>query len=145
MREHLHEAREHRAGLRSAIGSVERALAAPAGERYEQWAKELGHELDELAAALHSHIEATEAPGGLLDDIFHTEPRLARRVQRVRDDHGVLLHRLEAARAALPTSAEGVQDARERVVDLLGGLVRHRHLGADLVYDAFNVDLEAAD
>ena len=145
MRDHLHEAREHRAGLRTAIGNVERALAAPAGERYEQWAKELGNELDELGDALERHIASTEAPGGLLDDIFHTEPRLARRVQRVRDDHGILQHRLEAARAALPTSADGVSDARDKVVELLGGLVRHRHLGADLVYDAFNVDLEAAD
>ena len=145
MRDHLHEAREHRAGLRSAIGSVERALAAPAGDRYEQWGKELAHELDELSDALERHIESTEAPGGLLDDIFRTEPRLKRRVQKVRDDHGVLRHRLEAARAAIPTSAEGVADARDRVVDLLGGLVRHRHMGADLVYDAFNVDMEAGD
>jgi hypothetical protein len=28
---------------------------------------------------------------------------------------------------------------------VLAGIVRHRHLGADLVYEAFNVDIEAAD
>ena len=145
MRDRLNEVREHRVGLRDAIGDVERALAAPAGERYEQWGKELAHELDELAEALERHIAVTEAPGGLLDEILHQEPRLARRVNIVRDDHQVIRDRLAAARAALPHDADGVGEARDRTVALLESVVRHRHLGSDLVYDAFNVDLEAAD
>ena len=145
MRDHLSEAREHRAGLREAIGEVERALAAPAGDRYEQWGKELRHELDGLGDALERHIASTEAAGGLLDDILHEEPRLARRVQLVRDDHVVLLRRLDNARAALPGGADDVGHARDRVVELLEAIVRHRHLGSDLVYDAFNVDIEAGD
>ena len=145
MRDHLDEAREHRAGLRDAIGGVERALAGPAGERYERWGKELAHELDELGEALERHIAVTEAPGGLLDEILHEEPRLARRVHLVREDHAVMRQRLEDARAALPFDADGVAAARDRVVALLESVVRHRHLGSDLVYDAYNVDLEAAD
>lgn len=145
MQDRLNRAREHRAGLRDAIGSVERALAGPAGDRYERWGKELGHELDELDDALERHIAATEAPGGLLDDILQQEPRLARRVHLVREDHEVLRQRLHDARAALPTTADGVGGARDGVVDLLEAIVRHRHLGSDLVYDAFNVDIEAGD
>lgn len=145
MSEHLSKAREHRAGLRDACGAVERALAGPAGERYEQWGKELAHELDELGDALERHISTTEATGGLLDDILHEEPRLAKRVQAVRDDHVALQRRLELARKAIPTDEAGVRDARDRCVELLEAIVRHRHLGSDLVYDAYNVDMEAGD
>ena len=145
MSEHLSTAREHRAGLREACGSVERALAAPAGERFEPWGKELAHELDELGDALERHIAATEAEGGLLDDIMHEEPRLARRVHLVREDHLTLRRRHELARHAIPTDETGVANARDRCVELLEAIVRHRHLGSDLVYDAYNVDMEAGD
>ena len=145
MRDHLRNARAHRAGLRDAISNVERALAAPAGERYERWSKELAHELDELGDALERHIANTEADGGLLDDILHEEPRLARRVQLVRDDHQVLRDRLNEARAVLPATDGAVPQARDLTVALLEAVVRHRHLGSDLVYDAYNVDMEAAD
>jgi hypothetical protein len=63
------------------------------------------------------------------------------RVEKVRQDHTALRHRLELAQHALPD----VADTRERTVELLTAIVRHRHLGAELVYDAYNVDLEAAD
>ena len=145
MRDHLSQARENRAGLREAIGNVERALAAPAGNRYEPWGKELAHELDELGEALERHIAATEAPGGLLDDIVHEEPRLAHKAWLVREDHGALRHRLDEARAALPLGEDDVGLARDRVVELLEAIVRHRHMGSDLVYEAFNVDMEAGD
>jgi hypothetical protein len=145
MRDHLSQAREHRAGLREAIGNVERALAAPAGNRYEPWGKELAHELDELGEALERHITATEAPGGLLDDIVREEPRLAHKAYLVREDHGALRQRLDDARAALPHTEADIGTARDRVVDLLGAIVRHRHMGSDLVYEAFNVDMEGGD
>jgi hypothetical protein len=145
MHDRLSEARHHRAGLRDAIGNVERALVAPAGERAERWSKELRHELDELGDALERHIATTEAAGGLLDDIVQQEPRLARRAYLVREDHVLLRRRLDEAREVLPAGPADVPAARDRAVALLEAVVRHRHLGADLVYDAFNVDMEGGD
>lgn len=145
MPEHLDRAREHRAGLRSAIGRVERALAAPGGGRVPAWSKELADELDALAEVLETHVRVTEEPGGLLDDIVEHAPRLAHRVQKVRDEHVTLQQLCEAARRTVPCDADCVREARDRSVELLTALVRHRHVGSDLVYDAFNVDLEAAD
>jgi hypothetical protein len=145
MHDRLSEARQHRAGLRDAVGAVERALAAPAGERADRWSKELAHELDELGDALERHIAATEAEGGLLDDIVQQEPRLARRAYLVREDHLLLRRRLDEARAVLPSEPDDVATARDRSVALLEAIIRHRHLGSDLVYDAFNVDMEAGD
>ena len=34
---------------------------------------------------------------------------------------------------------------RDQVVSVLTEIVRHRQLGSDLVYDAYNIDIDAAD
>jgi hypothetical protein len=141
----LEQARRHRAGLRAAIGRVERALSGPAANRADVWAKEVLDELHELGDALEQHITITEAPDGLLADIVEAAPRLSRRVEQARSDHVHLRDRLGSASEALARDDVDVHDARDRVVELLTGLVRHRHLGADLVYEAYNVDIEAAD
>jgi hypothetical protein len=39
----------------------------------------------------------------------------------------------------------GVGQVRELVLDVLRQIGHHRHLGADLVYQAYNVDIEASD
>jgi len=139
------QARENRAGLRAAMGEVERSLASPASGRVEAWAKTLGQDLEQLGAALETHIAASENPGGMLDDILEAAPRLSHRVEKARRDHTELRYRLEAAVRALPYDGGDTHAAHEQVVEVLAGIVRHRHLGADLVYEAFNVDIEAAD
>ncbi|MCU1377581.1 MAG: hypothetical protein JWN29_564 [Acidimicrobiales bacterium] len=145
MDDHLHEARQQRAGLRAAVGRVERSLATPAVGRMADWAKELGAELDVMGDALQLHITVTEADDGLLHDIVQHAPRLAHRVDRVREDHALLRRHLERARDALPRRDGDVAAARDLTIDLLTAVIRHRHMGADLVYEAYNVDLEAAD
>lgn len=148
MSENLEQARKHRAGLRVAIGSVERALASAAHGRVAAWSGDLRTELSALADALDAHVELTEASDGLLADIAASAPRLAHRVQKAKEDHVVLRAAVARALEVLPPgdgADAGVERARDRVVELLTALVRHRHLGADLVYEAYNVDIEAAD
>ena len=145
MTDPLERARAHRAGLRAAIGRVERSLSTPAPGRADVWAKELQAELNGLSEALEQHIALTEADDGLLADIIEAAPRLAHRVDVTRNDHLHLRDRLRAALESLDGGEEGVANARDRTVELLTALVRHRHLGADLVYEAYNVDIEAAD
>jgi septal ring factor EnvC (AmiA/AmiB activator) len=127
------------------MGRVEGALATAASGRAEAWAKELRDELDDLSAALEQHIAITESPDGLLADIAEAAPRLTKRVERARDDHVALRASIERARASLTGAEDATHDARDLVVELLTALVRHRHLGADLVYEAYNVDIEASD
>jgi len=146
MSDAIERARERRAGLRAAMGDVEKSLASPAAGRIHAWAKFLRDDLEKLSAALDLHIAATEAPGGLLDDIVAIAPRLANAVNQARLDHQQLRYRLDAAMHSLPTDSDSeAKAARNHVVEVLAGLVRHRHFGADLVYEAFNVDIEAAD
>jgi acetylornithine/succinyldiaminopimelate/putrescine aminotransferase len=146
--ENIEQARKHRAGMRTAIGLVERALSTAAHGRVAAWSADLRAELTNLSEALDSHIELTEASDGLLADIAAAAPRLQHRVDKAREDHVVLRAAVARALEILPppdSSEAGVQRARDRVVELLTALVRHRHLGADLVYEAYNVDIEAAD
>ena len=147
MSDRFAEVREHRAGLRAAVGQVERALSSAASGRAKAWSADLQDELANLSVALEQHIAITEAPDGLLADIASAVPRLTHRVQKTKDDHVVLRAAVAAALEALPDSEdEGpVPNARTKVVELLTAIVHHRHLGADLVYEAYNVDIEAGD
>ena len=58
---------------------------------------------------------------------------------------------LERARADVQQACAALEDdatvsvVREQVGGLLIDLVRHRQLGSDLVYDAYNVDIEGSD
>lgn len=145
MTEHLGPTRERRMSLRAAAGRVERSLASPTAARVGSWSAELASDLDALGLALDTHITVNEAPGGLFDDIVDHDPRLVARVNRAKADHEELREAYTRARSTVPCEAGGVQEARDQTVELLMALVRHRHLGAELVYEAFNVDLEAAD
>lgn len=145
MTDALGQARERRAGLRSALGEVERSLASPAAGRSEAWIKTLAADLARLSDALDLHIRSSEAPGGLLEDVLQSEPRLAHKVERARREHQELRYRMDKAQAGLEGEGVEIPQVRERVVEVLAGIVRHRHLGADLVYEAFSVDIEAAD
>ena len=145
MSDSLDRARSHRAGLRAAIGAVESSLASPAPGRAAAWSHELRLQLEDLSAALDQHVAITEGEDGLLADIIQVAPRLARRVQLAQQDHRRLRRELDAALAAVPTEDEGVAGVRDQVVAVLSGLVRHRQAGADMVYEAYNVDIEAGD
>ena len=146
MSDSLDGARERRAGLRSALGEVERSLASPSTGRGDAWGKTLGADLVRLSESLDLHIRTSEAPGGLLDDVLETAPRLAHKVDAARKEHTQLRYRLDKAMKVLADQqGDDVRTVREQVVEVLAGIVRHRHLGADLVYEAFSVDIEAAD
>jgi hypothetical protein len=142
----LEALRERRAGFRAAMGDLERAIASPARGRVDEWVGGVRTALDALRDVVDHHIFATEAPGGFLDEIVDTEPRLANQAQRLRDEHGELVDAIAAASARLRSGTtfaedEWVDAMRDRLLALLGVLVRHRQRGADLVYEAYAVDI----
>ena len=145
MTDSLDQARDRRAGLRIAIGQVESALASPAPGRAGAWSEDLRQQLEVLSVALEQHIVTTESPAGLLADIETVAPRLVHRVEVTKRDHGRLRGQLGDVLAALPADDADITAVRDRVVDVLTGLVRHRQAGADLVYEAYNVDIEGGD
>ncbi len=145
----LEAARQHRRGVRAAMGGVEAAVSSAATGREKEWALYLSGRLSELLKAFRFHVEATEAPDGLFAEIMADAPRLARRVAQLVEEHKSIAESIQGAvKTASPDGAVDevwVSVARQGALAVLGEIARHRHLGADLVYEAYSVDVEAAD
>jgi hypothetical protein len=143
---YLERVRAHRAELRDSVAAVDDALASPIA-RGGPWRERVQAALAELAHDFEDHIDLTERPGGLYDSVRRGAPRLngavdrlVREHQRYREAIGGCLHVLEhdGTMADLPAF-------REEVTSLMGRLVRHRQTGADLVYEAYQVDIGGQD
>ncbi len=100
--------------------------------------------LHELRQALTEHIEVTEGRGGLLEEIRDTAPRLSNEIALIEAEHDELLSLLEKAETAVQQSNDR-RAIRNRAMAILPRLSLHRQRGADLVYDAYNVDIAAGD
>jgi len=145
----LEAVRVQREGLRAASDALERAAASPAPGRAEEWVELVAERLTALERAFARHVEATEGPGSLFDEVVGRAPRLARQVDRLRADHVAINEAL--GRVAAMTSTAGraeradVDTIRAEVLGLLGRVAHHRSTGADLLYEAYWVDVEASD
>ena len=140
----LEAAKGQRLSLRRAIAALEEALAAPDGlGGPDALPARLGPVLERLAEVFAVHVEVTEAPGGLYQEILENAPRLANRVTRFRREHAEITEGIgrAAAEAAAATRPEAVQALRDHTVRLFADLVRHRKRGLDLVYEAYHVDI----
>jgi hypothetical protein len=140
----LDAVRGQRRSLRYALDAVERTAAAPASGRGRAWAAGLADSMEELQATWDLHIAVTERPGGLFEEVLSVAPRLDNLVRRFRQEHvavGADIHReLERLRDGADGEPD-VEGLRRRVTRLLGRIIRHRQQGADLVYEAYAVDI----
>jgi hypothetical protein len=138
----LDEVRARRVQLRDAMDALEAALAAPAaGSRVVDWWAAVMIRLEALRTALQHHVVETEAAGGLLTQIQTEAPRLANAVHRLRQDHVELSEAVEGL-LVRPTPRNGDSGViRDAGLSLLGQLARHRQRGADLLYEAYNIDV----
>ena len=132
-----------RSELEDALQHVERAVAAPAAT--VTWADEVTHRMRRLEIALNRHILEVESPSGLLDQIVERAPRLQRQVEGIRHHHVVLarsitviLHKLRTARTV---GTAPTDDIRNAAIELLSEMSRHRQDGADIIYDAYAIDI----
>jgi hypothetical protein len=133
----LHAARGQRLSLRRAIDEFQETLAAPAAAADT---KRLSRVLDHLRVVFAVHVEVTESPGGLYEEIMEIAPRLANKIARFKREHAAITTAIAAAlddlrKDPVPRGLQG------RLAHLLEGLARHRKRGADLVYEAYHVDI----
>lgn len=135
-------ARSRRASLHAILIDLETAIAAAAPGREVSWSDQVRDQLTRLADAFTHHVQATEGPEGLFSQVRRRAPRLDNQCRRLTDDHATIVSELAAATAALDA---GVPEARKAVLSLLAHLARHRQAGADLVYEAYAVDLGGSD
>jgi len=141
----LAETARRRADLHLALVAVEQAISRPAIGRESDWAKDVLRELEELGRTIEEHIEVTERPNGLYDEIATKAPRLSNNIGRLREEHPMLRDGTNQLVAKLRTMAVGddwpLDQARDDLQRLLGKIVRHRQLGSDLVWEAYNLDI----
>ncbi len=147
----LDDVRLRRAGLKAALSDLELALAAPFANRVD-WVTHVREALSAVHDVWTRHIAATEAPGAFLDELVTESPRLSSPTAHLRRDHNDILATIVRAQNGLanppdddtPDDQRYVAWAEEIRVDLtalLAALARHRQRGADLVYEAYAVDL----
>ena len=143
----LASANSRRRVLSETMVDLEHAVAGPASAG--GWLDRVNGCLVELHHALSAHIEDVEGESGLLAEILDVAPRLAPMTQAIEREHVSLLdayHRTEQRLRAAREHGPGDYGAvRRRVTSLLGRLTLHRQHGSDLVYEAYNVDIDAAD
>jgi hypothetical protein len=141
----LAETARRRADLHDALVDVEQAISRPAVGREPEWTKGVVLRLEGLAHAIQEHVEITERPEGLYDEISTQAPHLATKIDRLREEHPVLRDRTQVLLTKLQTTAIGpawpLDEARDDLQRLLGQIVRHRQLGSDLVWEAYNLDI----
>ena len=137
----LDAARQRRLQLHDAMVALENVAAAPTGSG--GWRDRVAAALDDLRGALRVHIEEVESPSGLLVAALDTAPRVAPLVDRLRADHKEIAPAADALAEHIagsdPTLDSGAM--RREVMSILGRLAEHRQKGADLVYEAYEVDI----
>ena len=166
--EDLQEVRRRRAELLESITALEQALAAPG--RQTRWAERVSAALLELSGDFRDHVALNEGPAGLNIRVIRSSPRLAHAVDRLTQDHVILTGLIEelislvgqverSSERSDPTLGDptlgdptlgdptlgDADEVRERGNALLTALVRHRQRGADLVYEAYTVDIGGQD
>jgi hypothetical protein len=133
----LREARARRLALGEAMTRAEQALAAPSGS--PTWRDDVTAALSGVRDALDDHVSEVEGEEGLLAELRQLSPRLSSAITHLEQEHPGLCDDVEAALQAAPSAP--VPEVRAAVLDLLHAISRHRQRGADLVYEAYNVDI----
>ena len=142
----LSEAKRRRATLHDALVHLEIAISSPAAGRIPEWTALVTKEMVGVRDAFDQHVLVTEKPDGLYEEIIMRAPRLDGTVRRLKDEHpdiaekiAQMVQRLEAATIGGPEWP--LDDARDDLQRFIGTVIRHRQKGADLVWEAYNVDI----
>ncbi|MFE3448279.1 hemerythrin domain-containing protein [Nonomuraea sp. NPDC059194] len=134
--------RMRRAHLHRACGALELALAAPPAGGAHDWARELAPVVARLREAFAAHVSIVEGPEGLFEEIRVEAPRLDGLLRRLHREHGEITAELAAAEQELSASDEAAMErVRARLTATLSALSRHRRRGADLLYQAYEIDI----
>jgi hypothetical protein len=142
----LSEARKRRATLHDALVHLEIAISSPAAGRIPEWTALVTKEVVGIRDAFDQHVMVTEKPGGLYEEIITRAPRLDGTVRRLKQEHPEIVEKVAQMVERLEKATIGgpewpLDDARDDLQRFIGTVIRHRQKGADLVWEAYNVDI----
>ncbi len=132
---------KRRSQLGLAMQRVELATAAPAAK--DTWIPELNQHLRQLDITFDQYIRDVKAPLGLMDQIVDRAPRLQRSVEASEANLASVAGLIKQAVSLVGAedASERVDEVREATMAALVALARHRQKCADLIYDAYDVDI----
>jgi hypothetical protein len=123
------------------------AAAADVSAGSDAWILAVGGALAGLGEAWSEHVQFTEAPDGLFDELLDDSIEVAPEVDHLRRDHEVLAAAMSRARELLASPTAGPDDTK--LLQSLAGIAKqveqHRRRGADLLYQVYSVDVSAGD
>jgi hypothetical protein len=136
--------------LHDALVHLEMAISSPAAGRIPEWTAHVVKELTGVRDAFDQHVIVTEKPGGLYEEIITRAPRLDGTVTRLKEEHPDITARIDQVLERLDSVKIGSEDwpldtARDDLQRFIGTVIRHRQRGADLVWEAYNVDIGGTD
>jgi hypothetical protein len=142
----LSEAKARRATLHDAIVHLEMVISSPAAGRIPEWTALVVKEMMSVQDAFDQHILVTEKPDGLYEEITARAPRLDGTIKRLKDEHPEIAEKLTETLRRLDEVPIGGEEwpldkARDDLQRFIGTIIRHRQRGADLVWEAYNVDI----
>ena len=146
-REVLDAVRVRRDSFYEALLELEQVLGAPVGDDVVGWAHIVRVPVGRLQQVLASHVSGTEGNEGFFAEVRDHAPHLIPAVDRLRSEHDPLIASTTALAARLDglESELEVEQVREDGIELIGRLLTHRHRGAELVYDAYSIDVSTGD
>ena len=142
----LEEARRRRKTLHDSLVALEVAISSPAAGRIPEWTGVVLKEMVGVRDAFEQHVVVTEKPDGLYEEILGRAPRLENAISRLKDEHPDIAEAVATSVARLEQVEIGgiewpLDDARDDLQRFIGRVIRHRQKGADLVWEAYNVDI----
>ena len=110
-----------------------------------QWQEDVNKALDLLIAAMTESRDCVCRDDGLIEEIKIEKPFLLRRIKNLRAEFDGLFNQAKALQDQIKDATDsqqiGFADLRQRVDWLLSGLKHHQAKEADLIYEAFNMDI----
>jgi hypothetical protein len=142
----LEEARQRRKTLHDSLVALEVAISSPASGRIPDWTAVVLKDMVGVRDAFDQHIVVTEKPDGLYEEILGRAPRLEHAIGKLKGEHPDIQEAITMLVARLEQVEIGgvewpLDDARDDMQRFIGRVIRHRQKGADLVWEAYNVDI----
>lgn len=131
---------------RGALGAALRHYELAAMNPDHAWSVAVPSSLVRLRAAFIDHIDFTEGPHGLFDEMLHDpEAEVSSEIDQLRRDHITIVAAMDRAEAALASPPSDDDHLRELVASVARLVGKHRRKGAQLLYDVYSVDISAGD
>jgi hypothetical protein len=131
---------------RGRLGEALRAYELATMNPDHGWSGGVGAPLAGLRRAFEDHVDFTEGPDGLFDEMLHDDTiEVSSAIDQLRRDHIVVLAAMDRADEALANPPSDDDHLRELMASVARLVGKHRRRGAQLLYDVYSVDTSAGD